>query len=515
VTEGRGSRLDALAVGAAAALLCAPFFRFVARLGDEGILLNAAQRMVSGEALYRDFFEFLFPLGFMATAGWMRCFGTGLPSARSLAIAIIALTAMFSYAASVRVSRSRSFSAGVVLVWLFTALYRGRLMGTHHRWFAALFLSAAVVLALDALGAPRAPRRWGAIGLAIGAGTLTTPTSGALLGLACVIVLLAYRRPLVELLSLFAGNLVALALVVIYLGAHHSIDGALSGLAFLAKDYAGVQGVRFARGVDRHNWPLALFFPAALLLSAIALFQGRLARKDPRLGAVAAFGLAGWAMCFPRPTPPHIVWAIPFVCPLLALGLHRVFAPVFESPRARWVGAALALAIALGPTIGYVKSVALAAKSPEAETARGRVRLGPDTNPAQLRRLLDRIRVLPSERGFFYPYDAMVIYLSGRRHVAPVYYFTPEFTLPSQYRSSCQIVLREAAWVVLDRLNMDAGTILGMWPAIGVVNPPERLAFERAVEGAFEPVVATPRYELRMRRSDAEPAACAAIPAEP
>src|SRR5690349_21071213 len=58
-----------LLVGLIAALLCLPFVRLVG-MGDEGILLTGAERMLRGSRLYVDFFEFYPPGGFILTEAW-------------------------------------------------------------------------------------------------------------------------------------------------------------------------------------------------------------------------------------------------------------------------------------------------------------------------------------------------------------------------------------------------------------------------------------------------------------
>ena len=45
-----------LVVGFIAAMLCVPFIRSVYWLGDEGMLLNGATRLLKGSRLYVDFF---------------------------------------------------------------------------------------------------------------------------------------------------------------------------------------------------------------------------------------------------------------------------------------------------------------------------------------------------------------------------------------------------------------------------------------------------------------------------
>ncbi|MGE4432095.1 MAG: hypothetical protein AB7E05_15295 [Sphingobium sp.] len=86
-----------LLVALAAALLCLPFVRSVWLLADEGIWLHAAQRMLDGQVLYRDFFEFHPPLGFLIVTGWMGVFGPSLIAARLLMVLVIAITAWLAF----------------------------------------------------------------------------------------------------------------------------------------------------------------------------------------------------------------------------------------------------------------------------------------------------------------------------------------------------------------------------------------------------------------------------------
>ena len=54
-----------VAVALLTGLSCLPFLRIVFLLGDEGVLLQGADRLLRGERLYREFFEFLPPGGFL------------------------------------------------------------------------------------------------------------------------------------------------------------------------------------------------------------------------------------------------------------------------------------------------------------------------------------------------------------------------------------------------------------------------------------------------------------------
>jgi hypothetical protein len=92
---------DPLLYGVAliAALFCAPFFRYLTSLADEGVFLHAATRILGGETIYRDFFEFLPPGGFLIVAAWMKLVGVGFASVQVLAIAVLAAIAALLYIA--------------------------------------------------------------------------------------------------------------------------------------------------------------------------------------------------------------------------------------------------------------------------------------------------------------------------------------------------------------------------------------------------------------------------------
>ena len=86
---------------------CGPFFHSVAWLGDEGVLLHAAVRILGGEVLYRDFFGILPPGGYLIVTAWMKLFGVDFASVRALAVGVIVGIAALIYAAARLSSGSR------------------------------------------------------------------------------------------------------------------------------------------------------------------------------------------------------------------------------------------------------------------------------------------------------------------------------------------------------------------------------------------------------------------------
>ena len=82
-SRGRARALDRLALVVTVmctVAVCAPFFRYVQWFGDEGIVLNAADKILRGERLYGDFFELLPPASFLIGTAWMKLIGSSLAS---------------------------------------------------------------------------------------------------------------------------------------------------------------------------------------------------------------------------------------------------------------------------------------------------------------------------------------------------------------------------------------------------------------------------------------------------
>ena len=79
-----------------AATLCLLFLLEGSRVvftNDEGIILEAAQRMVQGERLYVDFFGYMSPGGYWLQSLAFRALGISLPAARAVVFTDFALQA--------------------------------------------------------------------------------------------------------------------------------------------------------------------------------------------------------------------------------------------------------------------------------------------------------------------------------------------------------------------------------------------------------------------------------------
>ncbi len=203
-------------VGLVAAVLCLPFIRTVFGMGDEGVLLRGAERMLREKKLYADFFEFLPPGGFVLTATWFRIAGISIWSARVLAILTIVGIACFTYAACRLASRNAPLSAIVTIGWV--VMSQGGWTQVSHHWFTTLFSMVAVWAALASFEHSPPLLRWPLIaGAATGTAAMVTPTRGALAMLAAMTAFLNLRRDRTEVIAYVLGGALVPAGLLIYL----------------------------------------------------------------------------------------------------------------------------------------------------------------------------------------------------------------------------------------------------------------------------------------------------------
>src|SRR5262245_49848082 len=178
------SRWWLLLVGLITAVLCLPFIR-VLGLGDEGVLLNGAERLLRGSRLYADFFEFLPPGGFVLTAAWFSMAGISIGSARLVAILTIVGIACFTYLACRFGSKNAPLSAALAIGWLLMSKVVLWPEVSHH-WFTTLFSMVAVWATLPNIEHAQRWLRPLIAGTAAGMAAMVTPHRGALAMLAAM-----------------------------------------------------------------------------------------------------------------------------------------------------------------------------------------------------------------------------------------------------------------------------------------------------------------------------------------
>jgi hypothetical protein len=498
-----------LLVVAAALVLCVPFIRTVHALGeaDEGVILLGADRLLHGDRLYVDFFEFLPPGSFLIMAGWFATVGTSLWSARCLAILVIVGIACLTYLTCRQVSKRPASSALIALAWLVTSPRQGFYMQISHHWFATLFSMMAAWAALAGLGRER---RWlqGPLvaGLAVGAAAMVTPTRGAAAALAAATAYLDLRRHLTEAVCF----VLACAVVPLCLLAYVAGNGALLAayqdiIEFSSNHYGSAQGVSYGFGAYGFDFLLAFWFPLAGLLALIVLLTSwRSALRDGTFRTCIAFGLAGWVGFLPRPDVAHMSWSAPLVCPLIAycaVALMRRWRPVY-----RFIPAAAVIMICMIFARSYSWAIQRELRADVVSTPRGEVTYSRNIT-AGARETAAWLAAAPPHDGyFFYPYMEMLPFLVARQHVSRYDLFVPSYTTAEQYRETCLSVLRNATWVVIDRTwTEDPRMLVGFYSG---PSRPEAQRFEHAMNESFELVQRFGVIEIRHRRRNVDEAVC-------
>jgi hypothetical protein len=491
-----------LFVGLTVFMLCLPFMHTIFGLGDEGVLLHGAERLLRGRRLYIDFFEFLPPGGFLILTAWFGIAGISIWSARLLALLTITGIACFTYLACRQASKNALSSALVAIGW--AVMSQGLWTQISHHWFTTLFSMVAAWAALASVENPQ-QRQWQPLvaGVAAGAAAMVTPTRGALAMLAAAISFVGSRHQRTWLISYALGS----ALIPICLLAYVIGQGALAAafddvIVLTATRYASIQGVPFGYFVNDQNRPLKYLFPlVALLTLVICVRDWRTCLHDRVFRSCVAFGLAGFIGCFPRPDIAHIVFVAPLVCPLLTYCSNRIVASWL--PRYRYALAALVIILGI-PSAAAFSSVAYTALRGElVATPRGRVMFYGTPE------VMARIAATPSlDRYFFYPFMPMLPFLTAREHASKYDAFIPGYTTPSQYQEACVSALQRASWLVILR---DPNWLKVNFPALQDPEPQETKRFELALQSGFEFVARDGPFELRRRVKTVDESVCAGI----
>jgi hypothetical protein len=503
-----------LLVGAVSLLLCAPFFRVVYNLPDEGIFLRGAELILHGKRLYADFFGFVAPGGYLLTAAWFSIAGISFESARILVILTIIGIACFTFLACRLVSKSAPLSAILPIGWVMMTQWHW--MQVSHHWFTTFFSMVAVWAALASLDQPE-PRslRWPLIaGLAAGAATMITQTRGAWVALAVLSAFFSLRKNRSELIAYALAGILMFAGVIAYLAEQGTLAAAFAGIiGFGLTRYASIQYLPYGYSVSVFDWPLKYVFPlAALLLLLVIIRDGRASLHDKRLRLCAAFALAGFLGCFPRPDITHIGFAAPLALPLIALCAVELTQQI--RPAIRYaIGASILIGLCGPSAVAFASFARVVHRTPVVLTPRGEAALRlPDFSG--MAELLPVIAATPSQDGFlFYPHMPLMSFLAAREHVSRYDVILPWYTTPAQYQEACLSAVRHASWVVTDRRSADYGYWKEIYPSMPDTKPLETIRFEESLDHAFELVVTKGFFELRRRRTGTSDAVCDAISA--
>jgi hypothetical protein len=460
-------------------------------LGDEGILLQGADRLLRGEKLYLDFFEVLPPGGFLLTATWLWGTKINLFAARTLTGVVIVAIASSSYLVGYRILRSAAVPAIFAISWV--VMSQGMWTQVNHHWFTTMFCMIQLWALVFWIDAPHRLIFLAVAGLAGGTAAMITPNRGAFMLVAGLAAFSSARRQFGELIVYCVTALIMPVLLILYVASQGALSAAFDCVILHpAKQYAGIQSVPYGAGWDFQNVLLFLLFPAATMLAVLHTSRDwRAALNDRLLRLFVCSALAAFCGFSVRADIVHINFAAPLMIPLL----QYCTPPVFFSARLFRLATVSVIGLALGLSLTVFLTLALlTVRSPELQTPRGSVKV---LRADGTRLIIQRIEDLPpNDTIFFYPYDPLLAFLSDRANPSRLDVFIPNYTTAAQFENECRSVTRSAKWIIVDHGMIESWERI--FPAMrGHSAPPERFQFERALERAFSFVARDGSFELR------------------
>ncbi|MGP8246358.1 MAG: ArnT family glycosyltransferase [Bryobacteraceae bacterium] len=462
--------IAAAAIFAAVALLLARFQmgRLVLNI-DEGILLDAAERMAHGQRLYVDFFAYLAPGSFWLQELAFRIFGVSLAAGRLIVCLDFSLQCAVVFWLVARLGYPRAaILTGVVFLGLEAS--NPVLLSPSHRWDSAALALLSVACGLEAfLGGRRT--WWVLAGATIGAAAVCTPTMGLVAVFTAASLLASGRRAdLGPYLAACAGVWAAAA---VFMAAGGIALPFLHQLAWTAANYSRVNVTPYGR--FNGGWqgfldstagaaaPLRAFLLLVAALPAIlpvATLLGWLLRwrriAQPlrfslawMLAVMAAMVLTTW----PRPDIGHLTIVAP---------LGYVLAALLLADRApRWLGRAIAVVMLPWALVSLAESGRGIGADATLPSPVGNLRLDPGARPA-IARLLSLVH--PSQSLYVHPYLPLFYFLTQAANPTRYSYLGPGMMTAADEASALHdLKANPPAWV-LD-LPLDARTVRRVFPS--------------------------------------------------
>ena len=457
-----------------------PFYRYTVLNANEGIILQGAQRILTGQMPYRDFFSFFTPGSYYWMALLFKLFGNSIVTARIALViyggALSALTYLLARRVCSRWSALLATLPGL-LICLPNQFF------VMHNWDSTLWALLALYCAVRWLetltrrnGESRRPSSWA---LATGLFTATTclfeqsKGAGLALGLAAgfLIVSLSNRGGLridrKSLAALSLGFVLPVTATIGYFAARHALPQMATDLLWPFRHYAPADKLPY--GWIEVDWPsmfggswvqrglsgllvspwfiicaLPIFALPILVHSAFQIFTRPEAIRTRSYYVIVSAALCGLllaTLATGRPDVIHIMYQVPAFALVLAWAAEAAKTRFLRAARTMGVFyvlvsfGALAMAILLAALNGKYKI----------ETRRGVLRAAaPYTAFEYIQR-----RTAPGERILVYPYQPTYYYLTGTSSVSRYEYLQLGMHTPHQFQQMAEDVKTARPRVVL------------------------------------------------------------------
>lgn len=393
--------------------------RLILGTNDEGIYLDAAERILHGQKLYVDFFGYLSPGSFWIQALAFRLFGVTQAAGRVPVIFDLALECALIFWLVERYA-SRACALVTMLLFLAFEIADPSMVTAQHRWDSGALALASIAICIAS------QNKWLiASGFLIACAALATPPV-ALVALV-TIVWLRTRAAWYLMGTSIAACIAGLAL---WLGG--IFPAFLRQLQWLSQNYSASNVMHYGsiiggyralfEGADTWELPirfcLVLCIALPAVLPIVAIGGGVTLWTHERRGAFLYLVLCVAALVIsthPRSDIAHLAYIAALPYALAGVAIHR-FVPA--RPRA-WIVfffVAWAAVFARQASAGGSRTI---------ETPVGEVRASAAEAPAVLE-LLARVR--PHQTLFVYPYKPLFYFLTQAENPARYSYLQPGLT---------------------------------------------------------------------------------------
>ncbi len=454
------------------ALFLAMHANRVVSTNDEGILLDAAQRVADGQRPYVDFWAYMTPGSYWLQAVFFKLFGISLLTARLIVIFDFALQCALVFWLTAKLASVR---AG----WFATLAFLGFQMAdpsfltAQHRWDSSTWALAGVAIAVSGPGT----LGWLACGAVLAFAAWCTPTVGmVLLVTAAWLAFQPERRKLLlpliggaaipfgagALLLIAQGGLIPMIEQILWLRKNYMVNAmpygsVLGGYAALFDDLNGNLDLAIRTLLVGCVALPAILPPVAALGWGWLLGRKKIADADQRSAAVLllAVGAALILALSPRPDVMHLAFvvAIPYV--LFASASSRLIPQAVRIPGGMF-------AVLMAGIFSLHSFTTLSATSGVASPV-GNLRVDNKQRDA-MEKLFATVR--PGEPLFVYPYMPMHYFLTQAQNPTEYSFFSPGMSTQREANAAlAELQKRPPEWILY--LKFSQKEILRVIPQIG------------------------------------------------
>jgi hypothetical protein len=428
--------------------------RLILGTNDEGIYLDAAERIVHGQKPYVDFFGYMSPGSFWMQALAFQVLGVTLAAGRVLVILYVALESALIYWL---VQRFASRTSAIVTALFFLAFQTAdpSMLTAQHRWDSSAFAMASIALCIAA----ESRRRWlMATGVLIACAALATPS----VALVAIVTGVWLRKRagwyLIGIAIAGTSALVALWLAGI-------LPAFLLQLQWLSRNYSSVNVMPYGAIIGGYGalfqgaslWELPIRFcvvvcmalPALLPILVVGMVWTQ--RKTELLYLLLCV-IAFVASTYPRSDVAHLAYVAALPYALMGILVYRLLAP---RPRA-WLTAAIAIWAAV-----FAWQSELPWNLRPLHTPVGDVRASAEDAP-MIEGLLARVR--PHQSLFVYPYKPLLYFLTQAENPTRYSYLAPGMmTNRDAMLALSELQARPPEWVLY--MDLDPAEFERVFPA--------------------------------------------------